>query len=174
MVTCITWRKYGNKLKEYWNRESEIPPKHHYCNKVGHLKNFCYRIFKFFKVPIGVRKIPPGNRATTRWPIINKMIVTRGRFMKMKIQMTHNKPDTKKYLSQKGQAWNITTRHLLRMSHMVTTEENITNLWYTETRVAVGDIGTIIREERGVCNGYQKHDRKLHCMTLSYMYIIPA
>ena len=46
------------------------------------------------------------------------------------------------------------------MSHMVTTEENMTNLRDSKIRVAVGDSGTLAGEKLGDWHGSQKHDRK--------------
>ena len=50
----------------------------------------------------------------------------------------------------------------------------MTKLKDAETRVTIGDIITLTRKKCGNCNSYQKRDRKIHCVTLSNMDVIPG
>ena len=60
------------------------------------------------------------------------------------------------------------------MSHMVTIEGNMTNLCNKGTQVTIGDSGTLTGTKRGDWHGYQKHDKRIHPLTLSYTYAIPG
>ena len=60
------------------------------------------------------------------------------------------------------------------MSHMVNSEENMTNLKDAETQVTVGYSRNITGIKCGDWNGYQRRDGTLHHMTLSNMIIIPG
>ena len=59
-------------------------------------------------------------------------------------------------------------------SHMVTIKENMSNPRDVETRVIVGDSGTLTRTKCFDCHRYHKYDGKVHCVTLSDMSIIPG
>ena len=50
----------------------------------------------------------------------------------------------------------------------------MTNLCDEETLVTVGDSGTLTSTKCGYWHGYQKHDRKIHCVMLSDTVIIPG
>ena len=50
----------------------------------------------------------------------------------------------------------------------------MTNLHDAKTKVTVGDSGIIIGTKRGGLHGYQKHDKKLYCVTLSDTSVIPV
>ena len=50
----------------------------------------------------------------------------------------------------------------------------MTNLHSTETKVTVGDSGTLTEIKCGNWHVYQKRDRKLHCVKLSDMALIPS
>ena len=63
------------------------------------------------------------------------------------------------------------------MSHMVNSEENITNLKNAETRVTVGDRKTLTEKKH--CDwhgwhGWQKHNEKIHHVTLINTDVIPG
>ena len=47
-------------------------------------------------------------------------------------------------------------------SHMVNSEENMTNLKNSKTRVTIRDSRTLIRKKRGDWHSWQKYDRRLH------------
>ena len=55
---------------------------------------------------------------------------------------------------------------------MVKLEDNITNLKDSETRVTVGDSIPLTGIKCGDWHGYQKHDGKLHRVTLYSMAVI--
>ena len=57
---------------------------------------------------------------------------------------------------------------------MITTVENMKNLRDAETRVTIGDSGTLTRIKHSDFSGYQKSDRKLHHVTLSDTSVIPG
>ena len=57
---------------------------------------------------------------------------------------------------------------------MVITEVNATNFKVVKTRVTIGDSRTLTGEKRGNWHGYQRCDRKLHRMKLSYMAVKPV
>ena len=50
----------------------------------------------------------------------------------------------------------------------------MSNLRNAETRVTVGDSGTLIGAKNGDCYGCHKFDVILHCMTLYDMVAIPG
>ena len=50
---------------------------------------------------------------------------------------------------------------------MVNSEDNMTNLKNTKTRVAVGDRKNITGTKRGDSHGWQKRNRKLHQVMLN-------
>ena len=59
-------------------------------------------------------------------------------------------------------------------SHMVNSEEKITNLKNVETQVTVGDSITITREKLRNWKDYLRDDGKIHGITLSNTAIIPV
>ena len=60
------------------------------------------------------------------------------------------------------------------MPHMVKPEENMTNLKDTKAKVTVRDSITLTGKKQRNWNGYQRRDRKLHCMMLSNTAVIPG
>ena len=59
-------------------------------------------------------------------------------------------------------------------SHMVTTEENMSNICNVEKIINIGDSGSLTRTKCGNWHGYQKHLRKQHQKILSDMDVIPG
>ena len=45
-VTCTTCKRYGHKLKEFWNKEGINVPKFNYCHKPGHVNKYWWRIIR--------------------------------------------------------------------------------------------------------------------------------
>ena len=58
------------------------------------------------------------------------------------------------------------------MSHKLTNEEIFTNIKDQERKVAVGDSVTLSRTKCGNWHGFQKPDKKVHCMTFSDKAVI--
>ena len=56
---------------------------------------------------------------------------------------------------------------------MVNLEENMVSIMDSETRVTTGEIIKFNGKKRGDCHGYQRRDRKLRLVTLSYTDVIP-
>ena len=59
-------------------------------------------------------------------------------------------------------------------SHMVNSEENMTNLRDAETRVTIGDTRTLTGKKRGNWYIYQRRGIKLHCVTLFNTELFPG
>ena len=60
------------------------------------------------------------------------------------------------------------------VSHMVTTDENMTKICDAEIRVTVVNSGTLNRAKYGNWHGYHKHDIKIHHVTLSDAAALPG
>ena len=60
------------------------------------------------------------------------------------------------------------------MSHLVKSEENMTNLVDEETRVTVGVSRTLTGTKRGIWHDYHKHDVRLHHVALSSTSLSPG
>ena len=50
----------------------------------------------------------------------------------------------------------------------------MTNLKNDEIQVTIGDSRNLTGKNRGNWNVYERHARKLHCVTLSNTYVIPG
>ena len=76
-------------------------------------------------------------------------------------KMRNQKYDSDRFIADSGAT-----------SHMVNSEENMTNLKDTETRVTIGDSRTFICKKCGDWHGYRELDKKIHCMMLSDTAVI--
>ena len=71
----------------------------------------------------------------------------------------------------------MTERHLLQImvpNHTCYDRKNMTNPKDSETRVTIGDSGTIIMKKCDGWHSYQRRDGKLHHVTLSDTSVIPG
>ena len=59
-------------------------------------------------------------------------------------------------------------------SHTVNSENNMTNLKDTETKVTTGEHKTLTGTKRGDWHGWQKRNGKLNNLTLTNMSILPG
>ena len=145
IIATILDRSRNTATTESGGKNEENKNKFNYCKMNNHEEKYCYRRKK--------AKTKDAKNVTEEI-IYDKLFI---------VKELNQKCDSETFIADSD-----------AMSHMVTPEENMTNLCYDRKQVTVGYSGTITGTNRGNWNGYQKCDGKLHHMMLFDTAVVPG